>query len=998
MLLMQAQENGVALDEEQLLFIAGGQDNVVDKDVDEQPIHDLALNVNNVFQADECDAFDSDVDEASTVQTMFMANLSLVDPVYDEAGLSYDSDILSEVHGHDHYQDVVCEHHEVHEMHDDVQTNYVVDSHADYTSDSNMILYDQKHAEIKQKNILIANDNLIVDCLSKDVFYTATDFVLTISIFSDMHEAFNAAQKRIAELESENSNLQNKIQNDDHDVQSRGNTIRELREKISRLTKKHSDADPIHDLKALDSHNKELHAKVNALHDLNERWQAKNEKVKWHYKELYDSIKITRAKTIEKTNSLLTEVANLKAQIKENHKSNCVTMPAVKSKVLAPGCSKHVTGDRSRLRNFMKKFIGIVRFGNEHFGAIMGYGDYVIGDSMISMAEAVATACYTQNRSLIHTRHNKTPYDEDIGKLQPTADIGIFIGYAPSRKGYRIYNKRTRRIMKTIHVQSDELSEPMAPVRLSTGPLQFQLTQPVHLFSLPLIQDAHSPSHSPSSSELQSLSLQQGVAAESTIMEDNLLAPTDNDPFINVFAPEPSSEASSYADVSSAESTYVTQTHHLGKWCKDHPLDNVIGNPSWPENVYVSQLEGFVDPDHLTHVYRLKKALYGLKQAPRVCRSKFALEILKKFGMDSCDHVDTPIVDQLKLDEDPLGIPFDQTQFRSMVGSLMYLTASRPDLVFFGLWYPKDTAMALMAYADADHAGCQDTRRKGEYIAMSRYCAQILWMRSQLTDYDFAFNKIPMYCDNRSAIALCCNNVQHFRSKHIDIRHHLIREKVEKGVVELYFVTTGYQLADIFTKALSRERVKECRVNRLNPGMNTRFWTDKDVTRSNEFIRAIEQRLKTRRIFRNLECFVGGRNRKDLPRDNPLVSVEVLRYDIKRSKCDNKGIVPTEMELELEQTQQGSSHEVSNIRVIPKYHSEDGNPARANIKQALGRRFFLRLNLPDHWSVLTGSGVKMEMEIPRSSRVYFIAVCSYSTYTSKELIKVQVYALKLPQL
>nr|GFD33390.1 hypothetical protein [Tanacetum cinerariifolium] len=87
--------------------------------------------------------FDSDVDEASTAQTMFMANLSSADPVYDEAGPSYDSDILSKVHDHDHYQDAFCEHHEVQEMHDDVQLNYVVDSHADYTSDSNMILYDQ---------------------------------------------------------------------------------------------------------------------------------------------------------------------------------------------------------------------------------------------------------------------------------------------------------------------------------------------------------------------------------------------------------------------------------------------------------------------------------------------------------------------------------------------------------------------------------------------------------------------------------------------------------------------------------------------------------------------------------------------------------------------------------------------------------------------------------------------------------------------------------------
>ncbi|GJZ11325.1 hypothetical protein Tco_0546084 [Tanacetum coccineum] len=111
--------------------------------------------------------------------------------------------------------------------------------------------------------------------------------------------------------------------------------------------------------------------------------------------------------------------------------------------------------------------------------------------------------------------------------------------------------------------------------------------------------------------------------------------------------------------------------------------------------------------------------------------------------------------------------------------------------------------MALTAYADADHAGCQDTRRSTSGSA--QFLGDKL-MRSQLTDYGFAFNKIPLYSDNRSAIALCCNNVQHSQSKHIDIRHHFIREQVEKGVVELYFVSTDYQLADIFTKALPRER------------------------------------------------------------------------------------------------------------------------------------------------------------------------------------------------
>ncbi|GKB36629.1 RNA-directed DNA polymerase, eukaryota, reverse transcriptase zinc-binding domain protein [Tanacetum coccineum] len=116
-----------------------------------------------------------------------------------------------------------------------------------------------------------------------------------------------------------------------------------------------------------------------------------------------------------------------------------------------------------------------------------------------------------------------------------------------------------------------------------------------------------------------------------------------------------------------------------------------------------------------------------------------------------------------------------------------------------GLWYPKDSLIALTAFADADHAGCQDIRRStsAEYIAMSGCCAQILWMRSQLTDYGLGFNKIPM-------------------SKHIDIRFHFIKEHVENGVIKLYFVNTKYQLADIFTKALARERI-EFLINKLDP-------------------------------------------------------------------------------------------------------------------------------------------------------------------------------------
>ncbi|GKF23564.1 hypothetical protein Tco_0075886, partial [Tanacetum coccineum] len=173
-----------------------------------------------------------------------------------------------------------------------------------------------------------------------------------------------------------------------------------------------------------------------------------------------------------------------------------------------------------------------------------------------------------------------------------------------------------------------------------------------------------------------------------------------------------------------------------------------------------------------------------------------------------------------KLDEDTQGKAVDPIHYRGMIGTLMYLTASKPDLTFAvcmcarGLWYLKDSSIALTAYADADYVGSQDTRRS------TSGCMQLLgdrlvsWSIKKLTDYGLGFNKIPMYCDNKSAISLCCNNVQHSRSKHIDIRFHFIKEQVENGVVELYFVNTEYQLADIFTKALGRERI-EFLINKL---------------------------------------------------------------------------------------------------------------------------------------------------------------------------------------
>ncbi|GJY65634.1 retrovirus-related pol polyprotein from transposon TNT 1-94 [Tanacetum coccineum] len=235
-----------------------------------------------------------------------------------------------------------------------------------------------------------------------------------------------------------------------------------------------------------------------------------------------------------------------------------------------------------------------------------------------------------------------------------------------------------------------------------------------------------------------------------------------------------------------------------------------------------------------------------IHQSPRgifINQAEYAQEILKKHGMTSYDSIGTPMATK-HLDTDLSGTPVDQTKYRSMVGALMYLTTSRPDIVRatcycaryqakktekhltvvkrifrylkdsinMGLWYPKDIGFELTAFSDLDYAGCLDSRKstsggiqflggdklvswsskkqdctsmssaEAEYVSLSACCAQVLWLRTQLTDYGFHFDKIPIY--------------------------HFIKEQVEKGIVELFFVGTEYQLADLFTKALSEDRFK----------------------------------------------------------------------------------------------------------------------------------------------------------------------------------------------
>ncbi|GKC08056.1 putative ribonuclease H-like domain-containing protein [Tanacetum coccineum] len=544
--------------------------------------------------------------------------------------------------------------------------------------------------------------------------------------------------------------------------------------------------------------------------------------------------------------------------------------------------------------------------------------------SLFLWDEATATACYTQNRSIIHRRFNKTPCElingkkpnisflhvfralcypkndlEDIGKLGAKGDIGFFIGYSADSCAYRVYNRRTKKIIETMNVTFDELStmafeqssskpglQSMTSGQISPGldltyapstittqkstehklDLLFKAMhddyiggQPsAALRTGPAAQAPQATNLSNTSQDVDELKTQQQHVQQQenqaslqpeTVAANVPNAMLDENTFVNPFD-TPSTSASKlpssqYVDPSNMHTFYQLYPHEY-QWTKDHPLEQVIGEPSRPfltrnqlrsngdmcmyaltfkrldvwvlvpppdnikpltlkwllknkhdeentvirnktrlvvrgyyqeegidfeesftlvarmeaikiflayathksftvfqmdvktaflhgtlkEDVYMCQPEGFIDADHPSHVYKLKKALYGLKQAPRawcfdddilVVQSNYVLEILKKYGMESCDPVGTPMEIKDKLDLDQSGFPVNATKYRSMIGALMYLTSSRPDIVHATCLCARyqakptekhlkeDYGFKLTGFLDADYAGCKDT-------------------------------------------------------------------------------------------------------------------------------------------------------------------------------------------------------------------------------------------------------------------------------------------------
>nr|GEU52493.1 retrovirus-related Pol polyprotein from transposon TNT 1-94 [Tanacetum cinerariifolium] len=963
---------------------------------------------------------------------------------------------------------------------------------------------DRKHDAIERKNLFIANDNLIAKCLSQDVFSVATNSELNVVRFTEMHVANTNVKARCLELEAELANLRDKnnydnqmelinhfsklevnhlnlqlkyqnlkdsignnppTQNKDTpdfdsvfvigkmqaSIQGKDNVIRQLKKQLSQLQVTRSDTDSTLTVQTTDPQITKLTEHVTNLQAQNNSFRAENDKIKQHYKELYDSIKITRAKHIEQVTKLTTKNVNLTTSVSKDkvkpqvlarnkhaidvepiiprlrnnrdahldylrhlkesvetihdiveeakvvrpldrsiisacrytkhsqellkyaigtcpqgsqerakqlahiplimkkhvtfakpsdksdstthqhvvivkpHKTNVPVPPStrvnscpcargsqpkshVKPNRISPtkgviklpvehqpgqiivatssirhncnvgrkvkqvwkpkqvrqvwkptgkvlttighqwrptgrifnlgnqcpltrftppkvvsakqnkkraSCSKHMTGDRSRLMNFMKKFTGTVKFENDHFGAIMGYEDYVIGDSVISRKTVPRTpqqngVVERRNRTLVEATQTMLIFSkalmflwteavataffgalcyptndiEDLGKLQPTADTGIFVGYAPSRKGTGpAPNFLTPGQISSGLVPNPVPATPHAPPPIKNWRFYFSQCS-MNIWNLLMLKDR----------------LHQGVVAEPNYMEDHTVTPVDNNPFVNVFAPEPHSEASSSGDISSTESPYWIYKVKLDEYGDVLKNKARLVAKGYRQEEGIDFKESFVPvarieaicifianaANHLTHVYRLKKALYGLKQAPQAwydTLSRFLLD--NNFSKGTVDptlftcktgkhillvqiYVDDIIFASTDLNACDMFSKEMSSKFQmSMMGQMSFFLAIRPDLVF---------AVCMCARYQA-----KPTKKHLEAIK------RVFKTREEA------------HPEVLSSLAINW-------SKHIDIRHHFIREQVERGVVELYFVTTDYLLADIFTKALPQQR------------------------------------------------------------------------------------------------------------------------------------------------------------------------------------------------
>nr|GEW21497.1 hypothetical protein [Tanacetum cinerariifolium] len=402
-------------------------------------------------------------------------------------------------------------------------------------------------------------------------------------------------------------------------------------------------------------------------------------------------------------------------------------------------------------------------------------------------AEAIATACFTKNHLIIHKRLDKTPYElinkrkpnikffrafecrcyllndyDDVGKLKAKKDIKVFVGYSKESIAFRIYNKRTRKIHESVNIMKPSTTN------VETSNNKEEVFHEV----FELFQE-----------ESSSSSLNDEVQQSPEETKDHPLHKTISDPKSSVRTRGQLANSCLFSCLlSSIEPANVAEALRDADWNKKDESSLVIRNKVTLVVVGYSQQEGIDYDKTFSSVARFEAIRLFLAYAAHKDFTVFQIDVKTTF-------LNGILKEEVYVGQ-PLG--FVSKQYLDHVYAL--------DKALYGLkqapraWF----GVLLQFLIDSE----------SKYVAVSRYCAQVLWMRTQLTDYGFFYNKVPIYCDSKSAIAISCNPVQHTRTKHIDVRYHFIKDHVEKGTIELYFAGTEYQLVDLFTKSLPEARFK----------------------------------------------------------------------------------------------------------------------------------------------------------------------------------------------
>nr|GEY25011.1 Gag-Pol polyprotein [Tanacetum cinerariifolium] len=417
--------------------------------------------------------------------------------------------------------------------------------------------------------------------------------------------------------------------------------------------------------------------------------------------------------------------------------------------------------------------------------------------------------------------------------MKEKGDLCILVGYSNQSKGYRIYNKRTRLIVESIHIRFDEIKKVSeTSVANDTSGL------------VPQRQKASDYDNSDPGPQLQNVSSSSDSHVLSQQDLDLLFGPL-YDEFFNAGSNPQDKQPTTNIQPTSAASTltYVhAKENNDDQAEKDHLPDDEFTNPfcvlthevaeSSSHNIVQTRRQLATDPEMCMFVLTVSTA-----------EPKNIKEAMVDFAWIKAMQEELHQFDRLQVWE-LVDKPFGKTVIR-----LKWLWKNKKDedqtiihnktrLVAKG--YAQEEGEVYVTqpdrFADPDYPEKvyrlrkaiyglkQDPRawydelskfltskgftKEAEYVALSASCAQVMWMRTQLQDYGFNYNKIPLYCDSQSAIAISGNPVQHSRTKYIHTRYHFIKEQVENGIIELYFVRTEYQLADVFTKALPKDRFK----------------------------------------------------------------------------------------------------------------------------------------------------------------------------------------------